>query len=1050
MHCQHCGRLNRRDAVFCDACGLTFAETAVDVPLSVMQARMAADKAGSMPLPDRARGLDRLAEGVFVGRQTEMHTLQAALEDTLAERGRLVMLAGEPGIGKTRMAREFAWHAGKRGALVFWGRCYESAGAPPYWPWVQIVRAYVRDCDAEQLHTAMGAGAADIADMVPEVWERLSDLPLPPRLDDPEQARFRLFDAVTAFLCRVARTSPLVLILDNLHWADKPSLLLLEFLASELDGSRVLVVGTYRDMELTRHSPLSETLGELTRARPLQRLLLQCLSREEVGHFLGATTGILPPQALVHTVYTQTEGNPLFLTEVVRLLMQEGAFAPEHLHQSHQSVVSIPAGVRAVIGKRLNRLSQPCNQLLILAAVIGREFGLKEVASLLENWSEESVLELLEEAVAARVIEEIPQGVDRYQFTHALIQATLLDEITTARRVRLHRQIAEALEALYSGNLELHLARLAYHFIAAAPAGDVEKAIAYAERAGIRASARLAYEEASHYYEKALQALELQQPLDEVRRCTLLLALGEARSKAGEHPQAMETFLRAADLARARGALGELARAALGFEDASWRPGLPGHVAIRLLEEPLSMLGEGDSELKARLLASLSRALIFTGQVDRAEAIGQQAMQMARRLGEAATLAATLRAGLSVCWRPENITARLAASTEVIRLAEGAGDCALVLEASCWRLFELMEIGDRQSVDVQLEAHQQLAAALRQPFYLYVSASFRAMLAIFEGRFTEGERLMQEALLIGQRVRGQDAFGIFSVQMFTLRREQGRLRELAPAVQYFMHQHAVRSVWRPGLALIYSELGLRDEAQTEFEALAANDFAAIPQDGMWVTCMAYLAEVCAFLGDVHRAEVLYQALRPYARHNILVGTTVACFGSACRYLGVLATTMRCWEEAQQHFADALEMNARMGAKPWVAHTQYRYAEMLLARSQSGDREEADTRLTAALAISRELGMRSLEERVVALLEHARTHSTKTRSYPGGLTPREVEVLRLIAAGKSNREIAETLYVSFNTVTSHVHNLLAKIGAANRTEAAAYAVRHSLTAPPSEA
>ena len=302
------------------------------------------------------------------------------------------MLAGEPGIGKTRVAREFALHAGQRGALVFWGRCYESAGAPPYWPWVQIVRTYVRDCDAEQLHTAMGAGAADIADMAPEVREHLSDLPLPPRLDDPEQARFRLFDAVTAFLCRVARTSPLVLILDNLHWADKPSLLLLEFLAAELDRSRVLVLGTYRDMELTRHSPLSETLGELTRARPLQRLLLHGLSREEVGHFMVATTGILPPQVLVHTVYTQTEGNSLFLTEVVRLLMQEGAFAPEHLHPSHTSVISIPEGVRAVIGKRLNRLSQPCNQLLTLAAVIGREFGLQEVASLLETWPEESVL----------------------------------------------------------------------------------------------------------------------------------------------------------------------------------------------------------------------------------------------------------------------------------------------------------------------------------------------------------------------------------------------------------------------------------------------------------------------------------------------------------------------------------------------------------------------------------------------------------------------------------------------------------------------------------
>jgi DNA-binding CsgD family transcriptional regulator len=509
-------------------------------------------------------------------------------------------------------------------------------------------------------------------------------------------------------------------------------------------------------------------------------------------------------------------------------------------------------------------------------------------------------------------------------------------------------------------------------------------------------------------------------------------------------PQATATFQRAAEYAQRRGSPEALGHAALGFAEASWRPGFPGGSAIRLLEAALGVLGEADSALKARLLGALTRALIFTGSLEQATAIGQQAVHMARRLGDLATLADTLRANLYAWWRPENIAEKLAAATEVIRLSEAVGDRDMVLEASSWRLFDLMELGDIPAVEAQLAAQTRQAEELRQPFYQYVSTSFRAMWAIFAGCFAEGERLAKQALALGQHLPGQDTAGLFSLQMFTLRREQGRLQEVVPVVRHMVQTSPQGAVWRPGLAVIYSECGLTREARVEFEHLATDNFTTIPQDALWGACMVYLAEVCTCLGDAHRAATLYQCLRPYEGYNIVVGPTAVSYGAAARYLGMLAATMSRWEDAQRHFEDALAMNARMGARPWLAHTQYQYAIMLLARSHPGDDEKAVALLDEALSAAHELEMHALAERLSARLEQRPSAAPTTLDNPADLSQRELEVLRLLATGKSNRDIADTLYISLSTVASHVRHILTKTGCANRTEAAAYALRCGLT------
>jgi DNA-binding CsgD family transcriptional regulator len=346
-----------------------------------------------------------------------------------------------------------------------------------------------------------------------------------------------------------------------------------------------------------------------------------------------------------------------------------------------------------------------------------------------------------------------------------------------------------------------------------------------------------------------------------------------------------------------------------------------------------------------------------------------------------------------------------------------------------------------QALDVQLATHTRLAQEMQQPHFLYVTAGYQTMRTLLDGRFAEGEQRAQEALVVGQQLQAEGVDGVFGMQMFTLRREQGRLHELAPVIRHFVRQHGVASTWRPGLALIYSELGREREARGAFEQLAAHDFADLPHDNLWTTCMAYLAEVCAFLGDAPRAATLYRLLLPYNGHAIIAGAAQVCYGAASRYLGMLATTMEDWAAAVQHFEDALAMNAGMGARPWLAHTQHQYAIMLQARSQPGDHDRAMALLDAALTTARALGMRALEARLTGQAKPPAAPAPAALTGLDDLSQREVEVLRLLAAGKSNREIADALCISLNTVATHVRSILTKTSTTNRTEATAYALRY---------
>jgi DNA-binding SARP family transcriptional activator/tetratricopeptide (TPR) repeat protein len=907
----------------------------------------------------------RRAAGTFVGRERELETLEAGLEDALGGRGRLFLLVGEPGIGKSRLADEFASRAKQRGANVLWGRCWEAGGASAYWPWVQSLRSYVRTRDAEALRSLLGGRGPELAQLLPELEDLYPDLPAPRTLD-PDSARFRLFDSVADFVRNAAREQTLVLVLDDLHAADEPSLLMLQFLAGEVAEMAVVVVGTYREQQAAYDEPVSASLSELRRL-PSRHVRLAGLSQADVASFIELSTGVTAPEKLVNALHTETEGNPLFVGEVVRLLASEGELTEVPKVGWH---LRIPPGVHEAIARRLRRLSKECRRLLTLASVLGREFSLEA----LEKGSglpEEELLEVLDEAFAARVLAEVGGAPGRMRFFHARVRDALYNDLSTARRAQLHLRMGKVLEELYGAEPEPYVAELAHHFFLAGPGGDIEKTVDYTRSAGDRSVALLAYEEAVRHYEMAIRAFDRREVKDDRQKCELYLSLGDARAKAGDMPEAKQAFVAAAELARGSRLPEQLARAALGYGGRLvWTRAFGDTKLTQLLEEALAALPEEDSELRVRLLARLAAGpLRDTLAAEPRVAMAQKAVAMARRLGDPATLAYALEGRYETYWGPDALEERLTIANELIAVAETAGDVERAYAGHDARFFVVLEAGDLSAAYREHEAATRLANELRQPAQLWATASRGANLALFEGRFAEAERAIHEALELGRLAQSANAQVAFDFQMYALRREQGRLEEVADAVERAVRDYPEYPVWRFVRADVFAELDRKDDARTAFDVCAADGFR-LDLEEQWLFSMSLLTDACRYLEDVEPAVALYELLRPYGRHNASVPTEL-CRGSVSRNLGILATVMSDPGQAEAHFEHALEQNSRMGARPWVAHTKYDYARMLLARDEQADRASAEHLLGSAKTTCEDLGMTALAAKVTALLDELR-------------------------------------------------------------------------------
>jgi class 3 adenylate cyclase/tetratricopeptide (TPR) repeat protein len=916
-------------------------------------------EADRWPLPPM---LAAVGDFAFVGRDRELDVLRAAWSRAKRGERAAVLLAGEPGIGKTRLAAELAGEVRASGGRVLFGWCDDELGVP-YQPFVESLRQFVAHVPPHALPRELGRYAGDLARLVPEIDAHdLSAL-----RSDPETERYRLFEAVASWLAAAASDEPVLLVLDDLHWAAKPTLLMLQHVVRATEPARLLVVGTYRDTELGRTHPLAGVLAELRRGAGPERLAVAGLDAAEVTAFLEAATGHElddASRALALVIHAETEGNAFFMTEVVRHLAESGAVVQRDGRWTTDRAIAdigIPEGVREVVGRRLSRLSGATDDVLALAAVIGREYelGLLDAAG---EHDEAVLLAALDEAVTARLVDERAPGC--YRFTHALVRSTLYDELRPTRRARLHRRVAEALERLDDGRV----AELAHHYAQASAGGDTSKAVEYATRAGDQALAQLAHDEAAVFYSRAVEMLDGAPSAPLAQRCDLVLALGTAQRRAGDAAH-KATLLEAARLAEVLGDGERAARAALE-NSRQWGWSVTGGIdeeRVTSLETALEMLGPGQDEMRARLLGNLSTELVFEEDPRRRVELSDQALAVARRSGDPATLARVLHLRLVAVQGIAPREERYALVSEALALASELSDPVLTGFPTVNRAALAVEDGDLALADELLAAALPIAEDLHIPGMLWLVLSWLPVLAMTRGAFDDAEGGLNESLVLGQAADQPDAIMMFASQLFCLRFLQGRVAEL----EEMMVQSVVAGIGPGGpaadclLAVLYSELGRMSEARAAFDQSARDDFARFPSGYLYLGMLAFSAETCARLGDARRAAVLFGLLEPRREPFVVLGPT--CFGATSRYLGLAATTSGRFDEADAAFAAASDLHERAGARPWLARTQVDWARMRLARDGSGA-PAARSLLERALATTRELGMASTGREAATLLD----------------------------------------------------------------------------------
>jgi transcriptional regulator with XRE-family HTH domain/tetratricopeptide (TPR) repeat protein len=900
--------------------------------------------------------LDSAVTGNFVGRQRELGVLAEAWSRAAAGHRVLALVGGEPGIGKTALTGELARLARAGKGLVLYGRWDEHILAP-YQAFREALADYARACPEALLRQDLGDLAGEIARLCPEPAQRIGAAAAEP-LVAAEAERFRLFESIDAWIARLGARHPVLLVLDDLQWADLPSVLLLQHLMQARRSTPLLAVAMYRDIELER-GDLSAILHSLARDVDCRRLTLRGLEEEASTALLVAAVGreFGERESLVaRELERDTAGNPFFLLEMARHLSDRGAFDQEGARLG-ETPAGIPESVRDMVRWRLQRVSEECAEVLEIASVIGERFDAALVASAAAR-DEAATVDLLDEAARAGLIAEIDDEPDCWRFSHALSRRVTAARLSRSRRARLHQRIGETLESRFG----VSPAELAHHYGAAASVGSAEKAVRYERLAAERALAEVAAEVAVRHLRRALQLADRFGPRDQGLRCELLLELADAHDRAGEYASRDERFAEAADAARRIGDGDLFLRAALGYGGILPATVSPDQRAEALLEEALKQLGEEDGAARATVLARLAHWLHngrpYPGRLE----LSDRSLAMARGTGDRRTLATVLVHRGWALDGPDDVDDALAVASEILGIGTGLSDPELRLEGLRIRVAAQFEKGEHLAAVQTAQAMKELAEEVRHPEFIRLSAMWDVTIANLEGRFADAKQLAGELGRRLARIGHSQAQIIPVAQTFPWWVLRGRSARFLPTLQELSAYEPANIAWPAAAAWCLAETGALDQAADLLKRITPDAAAKADKNYQWWAVIVGFSGAAGLVGDRQWAGVLYDLAAPYAGHNCTLGVATY-LGAADHWLGVLAGAAGRFSEAAEHLEAALTRHEAMGSRPMSALTQEAYGRVLSMRGEAGDIERARGLTAAATRTAGELGLAAISGRL---------------------------------------------------------------------------------------
>jgi class 3 adenylate cyclase/tetratricopeptide (TPR) repeat protein len=916
--------------------------------------------AGSIPLPGRLVGVASDALFGFFGRAPELEVLaEAGKRAQSSGRAQAVFIAGEAGMGKTSLVAHAARDAHADGAVVLFGHSDEDLGVA-YQPWIEILSTLVQHSDPETLASLRSAQRSALCRLVPDIGaddERVGDL---------DTERLLLLEGATELLAAESRRAPVMIVLDDLHWADTASLQLLRHVIASSTPMHLTIACTYRDTDLGRGDPLTQLLADLHREANVTRVALRGLDDTDVMDLIAAAAGHdLDDEGvgLAHALRLETGGNPFFTGEMLRHLGESGAIAlgddGRWRVQGDLADLGLPSSVRDVVGRRVERLGDETVRVLRLAAVIGREFDVTILAHLVDL-GEEALLDQMDAAVAAAILVE--SGVAcRYRFAHALTQHSLYDELSPTRRQRAHQRIAETLEADGAGDDPATLAELAHHWVAAVRPADVEKALHYVTTAGDAARDALAPEDATRWYQQALSLLDQHDSSDEARRAQILAELGSAQRQAG-YPEHRETLRRAAMIAERLDDTATLVHAALGFRVGG---GLAGDEDTKLvLSAALSRVGDTASLTRARLLAILAGAHDGVLEWRTRRELALEAMESARQADDDMTFVEVVQATEIPLATPDRLGQHIADLERAVELADHSADPVLAATTRHQLVAARYMQCDLVGADTARVEMEEITQRVGLPYLrwgLELLSTGRLLLA---GDAQAAEVSNERALHLGTEAGLADALGTYGGLVFAIRRHQGRLDEIGEFFIDVARENPSIAALRSIVPFLLAELGRMDEARQRLTAEAASGFD-LPFDITWLTGMCNLLDGAAAVGDPAAARRLVERVGPYAT-QIEAPAAALVQGSAARPLARAATLLGEYDQAEEWFATAHDVHRRLQAPYWTALGELDHADLCLARRADGDVDRARALIDTAAATAAEYGCAALTTRAEQL------------------------------------------------------------------------------------